>query len=77
MSASIEQARRARLRQDVTAWARQLGFTPRMSIDDPDSLVDFVGACVARFPAFTHAHGCEVFAWCRESVPTIELGFRA
>lgn len=57
---------RQRLRRDVVRWAREVGFTPQMSLDDPDTLLEFIGNCIERFPGFTHAHGREIFAWCRE-----------
>jgi hypothetical protein len=59
-----------RLRRDVLAWAKALGFTPQMSRDDPETVVDFIGRCIERFPSeFTHAHGREIFAWCRQEAP--------
>jgi len=57
-------------RRDVMRWAEQLGFTPQMLLEDPESITAFIGACLERFPAFTHEHGREIFAWCREGAPT-------
>jgi hypothetical protein len=64
-----------RLRRDVTTWARDIGFSPQMSIADPDTVIDFIGDCIERYPGrFTHEHGSEIFAWCREEVAFVPDG---
>jgi len=66
----IGMAAKRRRRKDVIRWARQIGFAPQMSIEDPDTIVDFIGRCIELYPdEFTHAHGSEIFAWCKESAP--------
>jgi hypothetical protein len=63
-------AAKRKRRQDVVRWARQCGFTPQMSIDNPETIIDFIGFCIAKFPEqFTHEHGREIFVWCKESAP--------
>jgi hypothetical protein len=67
---SLAKAAQRKRRRDVLRWARRCGFTPRMSLDDPDTIVDFIGRCIELYPEeFTHAHGTEVFAWCMETAP--------
>jgi hypothetical protein len=67
---NIDVAARCRRRKDVLRWARQCGFTPQMSIENPDTIVDFIGRCIELYPdEFTHGHGSEIFAWCKESAP--------
>jgi hypothetical protein len=67
---SIKSAGKLRLRNDIIRWARRIGFTPQMSIENPDTIVDFIGRCIELYPdKFTHAHGSEIFAWCKESAP--------
>ena len=66
----LKRAARKRLRLEVQAWARQFGFTPQMSFDDPENIVILIGLCLENFPdEFTHAHGSEIFAWCKEAWP--------
>jgi len=65
---SITPAVKKRLRHDVLRWARVLRYSPEQAISgDPDSALNFLGACIERFPdEFTHQHGREIFAWHRE-----------
>lgn len=68
-------AMRGRLRRDVLRWAAILGYSPEQSLtSDPDAVVNFLGACVERFPEFTHAHGSEIFRWHREVLGSLSDG---
>jgi hypothetical protein len=71
----LKPAARKRLRLEVQAWARQFGFTPQISFDDPENIVIFIGLCLENFPEkFTHAHGSEIFSWCKEAAPWSAAG---
>lgn len=61
----IKPAIQKRLRYDVLRWARILRYSLVQAITgEPDSVLNFLGACIERFPdEFTHAHGREIFAW--------------
>jgi len=64
----IAPAQRERLRQDVLRWARVLRYSPEQ-FDDPDAILDFMDACLERFPAeYTYSHVKEIFAWHREAL---------
>jgi hypothetical protein len=64
----IAPAVQKRLRQDVVRWARVLRYSPEQS-DDPDAILDFMEACLERFPEeYTHQHVAEIFAWHREAL---------
>jgi len=65
---NFAQAADRKRRQDVIRWARECGFRPQMSIEAPDAIVAFIGRCIElHADQFTHAHGSEIFRWCKES----------
>jgi hypothetical protein len=59
-----------RLRRDVTRWARELGFTPQMAVENPEAIIDFMDQCLERFPdQYSLEHASEIFRWCKEHSP--------